>query len=53
MALCLMNNKHYDRALGMLEKVLELEKTNEKALIRKCNCLIEVADYGGSETVLR
>ena len=45
MALCLINQKHYDRALQMLDLVLKSDRKNEKALLRKCSAHIYLVDY--------
>ena len=52
MALCLINQKHYDRALQMLELVLKSDSKNEKALMRKCSALIYLVDYDKAQKCL-
>ena len=37
----------------MLDKVLDIDKKNEKALYRKATCLVETADYPNAEKVVR
>jgi tetratricopeptide (TPR) repeat protein len=38
LALCLMGQKKYERAIKMLDQVLKIDNKQEKALIRKCTC---------------
>jgi len=44
-----MKMKHYDRCITMIEKVLEIDAKNEKALLRKCDCLIEQGNFQVAE----
>lgn len=45
LALCLMGQKKYERAIKMLDQVLKIDNKQEKALIRKCTCYIELVEY--------
>lgn len=52
LALCLINQGKFSRAIQMTDKVLELDKINHKALHRKCQAAIELSDYATAKTVL-
>ena len=53
MALCLINDKKPDRALQMLELVLKIDPTNEKALLRQCGAHIDLVDFDKATKVLK
>lgn len=53
MALCLINQKKYARALQMLDQVDKIDKKNEKALLRKCQCQIELVNYEKANQILK
>ena len=52
LALCLINQKLFARAIQMTDKVLEIDRLNHKALHRKCLAAIELSDYSTAKTVL-
>ena len=53
LALCLIGQKKYDRAIQMLDQVLKIDQKQEKALIRKCTCYIELVEYDKAEQTIK
>ena len=37
----------------MLDKVLEIDPKQEKALVRKANCYVETAEYQSAEKIIK
>ena len=53
MALCLINDKKPNRALQMLELVLQIDPSNEKALLRQCGAHIDLVEFDKASKVLK
>lgn len=45
LAKCLMKQKKYQRAMDMLDQALKVDKVDEKALLRKAECFIELGNH--------
>ena len=53
MAQCLIRLEKFDRAIEMLDQVLDLDEKNAKAMARKVNCLMELGHQDKAENLIR
>ena len=53
MAQCLIRLEKFDRAIEMLDQVLDLDEKNAKAMARKVNCLMDLGHQDKAENLIR